>query len=188
MFSSIQKAFEKWRRQKDADKLRVLTVGFTDSIEALAKKEGCSSALNSVEVLILGTFIVSEIYLGVSRDKAFATKVLDRFHLSGAAALFSSNLQSYQRKFPGEDVDTIYDQFSSWFYDTMKERYAEYRSLLLDERGLWRDAGFGGFVDLRKHLITVAAGSDREPQEFLTMPFVVVVVDFLGRCRKSLKQ
>jgi len=167
--------------------MHMLTVGFVNSVKALAKKDGYASALNSLEVLVLGAFIVSEVYLGLSRDKTFASSVLDEFHHYGAESLFRSNLPSYKIQFPAEDVDTIHDQFASWFYDKTKERYAEYRSIMLGENGLWRDSSMGHLLDLRKHLITASTSIEGEPQELMTLPFIMAVVDHLARCNKSLK-
>src|SRR6266849_5211864 len=100
MFSSIRIFFEQRRCRKDLSKMHALTEAFVDSVYDLAKEDGYENALNPLEVLVLSTFVVTEIYLGY-RDKAFASDVLNTFHQLAAEWLFPS----LQLKLPNDDVD-----------------------------------------------------------------------------------
>ena len=163
-----------------------LNEAFMNSVFNQAKKDGYENALNPTEVLVLSTFIVTEFYFGLSRDKAFTSDILDAFHKLAAEWLFNLNLPSIGVNLPDEDVGAMYFQFMTLFYEKTKVRYGEYRSIMQDERGSFRFSE-RHFSDLGKHLIQSSSSIDSDERKLLTFAFGLAVVEHMSRCLTSLK-
>ena len=183
---ALRDFFKRRRFSKDFRKMQELTERFVSSAQDLAKKDGYENALNPMEVLVLGTFLVVEIYLGFSRNKTYASDVLDEFHKFAAEWLFNLNLSSLQETFPGQNIDAMYDQFMRLFYDKVKERYSEYRSVMLDQSGLFKFSERHLF-EIGKHLLKPSSDTDADGRKVITFAFGLAVVDHMSRCTKSLK-
>ena len=167
--------------------MHALTEVFMDSVRVLAKEDGYENAVNFLEVLVLANFVVTEIYLGLFRDRAFAADVLDQFHHFAAESLFNGNLSSFQDKFPDNNVGAMYDQFMRSFHDKTRERYAEYRGIMLDAKGLFRFSE-QEFNDLGKHLLNPSSNVHGEHGKPITVSFGLAVVEHMFSCIKSLKR
>ena len=187
MFESIRRFIEQRRFRKDLTNMRALIRLFVESIHDIARKHECENALNGLEVHVLGTFVVSEIYLGLSRDNATAVKVLNDFHTSAVVSLLNNNLSSLQKKWTDDDTGAMYDQFASAFQDKTKQRYPEFRDILLDEKGQFYPFSMSDFPDIGSHLLNHSSNVNSESEEVLTFLFFAAVVDHMSRCNKALK-
>jgi hypothetical protein len=182
----IREFFKRLKFRKDLRKLFALAEGFLDAVHDMAKKGQYEQALDSFEVWVLATFLITEIYYDLRHNKDFASNVLDDFHKLAAEWFFNMNLSSLQNKLPDERVESMYDHFMSLFYDTTKERYAEYRSLLRDNRGLLQFSE-GHFYELGKHLLKGSAPMDGEARKLRIFGFGVAALDYMSQCYKCLK-
>ncbi|MBI2290683.1 MAG: hypothetical protein HYU73_10175 [Betaproteobacteria bacterium] len=186
VLEAIRDFFERRRFHKDFRKMHALVKSFVNAVNDLARKDGYENALNPMEVMVLGTFLIAEIYRGFSRSKRFAADVLDEFHKSAAEWLFIRTLSSLQDKFPSRNRDALYDQFMTLYYEKVKNRYPEYRSVMLDENGLFKYSEHHIF-EIGKHFLRPSSDIDAEVRKLLTFAIGLAVMDHISRCAKSLK-
>lgn len=186
IIQALREFFQRRRFRKDFHKMADLTDRFVISIRDLAKKDGYEAALNPIEVLVLGTFLVAEIYLSFSRNQALTSGLLDFFHKFAAERLFNRNIALLQAKFASQDIDAMYDDFMKSFYEKVEERYPEYRSVMLDERGLFKDSDSPLF-EVGKHLLKPSFDIDADARRAITFAFGVAVLDHMRSSTDSLK-
>ena len=75
--NAIHDFIERRRSRKSIGKLHSLTEAFVDSVYAFMRENGYEKMLNPIEVLVLATFVVSDVYLMFSRNRASAAETLD---------------------------------------------------------------------------------------------------------------
>ena len=131
--------FAKRRARKHFGAMVRLQDTFLGTVQGIAKERGCERDMNPLEVTVLGTFFISETFVVFARE-APARGILDEFHKYSAEQLFNLNLSSFQAKFPGESIEAIYDQFMRTFYEKVQVRYEEYRKVMLDDNGLFKQS------------------------------------------------
>lgn len=160
---------------------------FLRSTHDVAVEHGCQHRLNALEVCVLGTFFVSEVYLTFSQDQEAARATLDEFHKFAAEDLLNSNLPALQKRFPDRSGDALYDQFVELFHSTVRKRYTEFRSILLNENGSFKRSEAGLF-EVCKYFMTYSSDVDPDPKQLLPMFFGVAALDHFSRCTKSFRR
>jgi len=184
MFQNLKQRIQIRHGVRDLEKMRNLVRCFAATMKDVAGSAGREQTLDPVELSILATFVVSEIYLGIARDKDFASSVLDEYHEMEAERLFDAEVESLEVRVSGRDASDLYDQFMDRVYAMTKERYIEYRGILFDKNGLPRLAE--SFVRLGRHL---PAHSETfwESNPIVLLRFQLAFMDHLVRCGKAFR-
>ena len=185
-FKALRELLVRRRVGKDLIKMLDLNELFVDQVQDLAKKIDCGDALDHLETLALGTFLVSEIYLDMSRNKALASDVLDEFHRLSAEMLFNMNLPLLQRRFPGQEIDALYEQAITLFFETAKERYPLYRGIIKDDQGQFKFSP-RHFEELGQNLMKWSKSVDPKQQEVTNFSFGLAALDHMNRLIDTFK-
>jgi len=186
VFDAIRDFLAQRRFRKDLGKLHDLTEGFVNEVHDIAAKDKFERDLMFLEVLVLGNFVVSEIYLGLSSDKEYASYVLDEHHELTAHLHFELNLPNLQERFPDKNSDELRKTFMKLYFDKTTERGPEYRSIMQDEQGLFRFSE-RQFSDLGQHLLKHSSKIDAEVRKAILVFFGVAVAKLVSRSFKLLK-
>lgn len=186
LFEAFRDFLFRRRAGRDIVTMLNLTKVFFDQIQDLSEKNGCRDEIDAIEVLALGTYLTSEIYLVLSRNRSLAGDVLDEFHRLAAEWLFNRNLPSLQRRFPGESIDAMYEQAITLFFQTTQERYGSYRAIVLDETGRARFSP-KHFSELTQHLLKSSASIEAQHREQALFSFGVAGLEHMSRSMDALK-
>ena len=184
MFRTLKQRIQIRHGVRDLEKMQKLVRCFAAAMQDVAGSAGREQTLDPVELSILATFVVSEIYLGIAPDKDFAYSVLDEYHEMEAEHLFDAEVESLEVRVSGRDASDLYDKFMDRVYAMTKERYIEYRSILFDKHG--RPRLGESFVRLGRHLLAPSE-TFGESNPIVLLRFQLAFIDHLVRCGKAFR-
>jgi hypothetical protein len=160
--------------EADIRKINKLTENLVDDICQQAGKD--IDLLDSTEVIILSTFLVSEYYYRFSEDEKKATKLLDRYITICA--------KKAERTLNGTPATN--SKFESTFINKTRERYLEYRSILFPDHKI-TDKLLSACQELTKHFFVNSTNLEDKNRNKLSNMFSLIIVQHINECINSFK-